>query len=100
MQTFALRAPGPWSTNGTFVWPTTDRAVIEARGHLIALDVSPTFNIDGTYDHEQRAAHAALIAAAPTMLSALECVAESDLFGALGDEACKQVLAAIAKAEP
>lgn len=28
-----------WSTNGPFIWPTDDQAVISRRGHLIAIDV-------------------------------------------------------------
>jgi hypothetical protein len=30
----------PWSTNGTFIWPTDDDKVIHAQGHHIAIDVS------------------------------------------------------------
>lgn len=96
--------PGPWSTNGTFIWPTADRSLIESRGDLFGMTLHPYFNPDGTASpHGQREANAALIAAAPDLLAALEAMYA--VFGELPAARNYQAViqnarAAIAKAQP
>ncbi len=67
-----LPAPqGPWSTNGTYVWPTADREVINKIGHLIALEVPIDFHESGNGNWRTRDAAARVLAAGPELLDAL-----------------------------